>query len=31
VVRILGTLQVDVEPDYQRYLEQFPLPERAPV
>jgi alkylhydroperoxidase family enzyme len=31
VVRILGTLQIDVEPDYQRYLEQFPLPERAPV
>lgn len=26
VVRILGGLQVDVEPDYQGYLEQFPLP-----
>jgi alkylhydroperoxidase family enzyme len=27
VVRILGTLQVDVEPDYQVYLDKFPLPE----
>jgi alkylhydroperoxidase family enzyme len=26
VVRILATLQVDVEPDYQPYLDKFPLP-----
>src|SRR4029453_3578041 len=26
VVRVLATMQVDVEPDYQQYLEQFPLP-----
>ncbi len=26
VVRVLGTLQIDVEPDYQRYLDQFPFP-----
>src|SRR3954449_5825783 len=26
VVRLLGTLQIDVEPEYQRYLEQHPLP-----
>jgi alkylhydroperoxidase family enzyme len=26
VVRILATLQIDVEPGYERYLEQFPLP-----
>ena len=26
VVRVLATLQIDVEPDYQRYLERFPLP-----
>jgi alkylhydroperoxidase family enzyme len=26
VVRVLATLQIDVEPDYQPYLEQFPLP-----
>jgi alkylhydroperoxidase family enzyme len=26
VVRILGTLQIDVEPDYTQYLEAFPLP-----
>jgi alkylhydroperoxidase family enzyme len=26
VVRILGTLQIDVEPGYERYLEAFPLP-----
>ncbi|OLT15458.1 carboxymuconolactone decarboxylase [Pseudonocardia sp. CNS-139] len=25
VVRILGTLQIDVEPDYQQYLDRFPL------
>ena len=27
VVRVLATLQVDVEPDYMPYLERFPLPE----
>lgn len=26
VVRILATLQIDVEPDYQKYLDQHPLP-----
>ena len=26
VVRLLGTLQIDVEPEYQKYLEQHPLP-----
>jgi len=26
VVRVLGTLQLDVEPDYQQYLQQHPLP-----
>jgi alkylhydroperoxidase family enzyme len=26
VIRILATLQIDVEPDYERYLEEFPLP-----
>ncbi len=26
VVRVLGTLQIDVEPDYQPYLDQFPFP-----
>jgi alkylhydroperoxidase family enzyme len=26
VVRVLGTLQIDVEPDYQTYLEHYPLP-----
>ena len=26
VVRMLGTLQIDVEPDYQKYLEEHPLP-----
>ena len=26
VVRILGTFQVDVEPEYQPYLDKFPLP-----
>ncbi|HJQ59178.1 MAG TPA: carboxymuconolactone decarboxylase family protein [Vineibacter sp.] len=26
VVRVLATMQVDVEPEYQKYLEQFPLP-----
>jgi alkylhydroperoxidase family enzyme len=26
VVRLIGTLQIDVEPEYQLYLEQHPLP-----
>jgi len=26
VVRLLGTLGIDVEPDYQPYLDRFPLP-----
>lgn len=26
VVRVLGTLKIDVEPDYQPYLDRFPLP-----
>jgi alkylhydroperoxidase family enzyme len=26
VVRVLGTLQIDVEPAYQPYLDQFPFP-----
>ena len=26
VVRVLGTLQIDVEPDYMPYLERWPLP-----
>jgi alkylhydroperoxidase family enzyme len=26
VVRFLGTMQIDVEPDYQPYLDKFPLP-----
>jgi alkylhydroperoxidase family enzyme len=26
VVRMLGTLQIDVEPEYARYLEEHPLP-----
>jgi alkylhydroperoxidase family enzyme len=26
VVRLLATLQIDVEPEYQKYLEQHPLP-----
>lgn len=27
VVRVLGTLRIDVEPEYQPYLDRFPLPE----
>ena len=27
VVRVLQTLQIDVEPDYLEYLVEFPLPE----
>jgi alkylhydroperoxidase family enzyme len=26
VVRVLGTLKIDVEPDYQTYLDRYPLP-----
>jgi alkylhydroperoxidase family enzyme len=26
VVRVLATLQIDVEPEYLPYLQQFPLP-----
>lgn len=26
VVRLLATMQIDLEPDYQKYLDQFPLP-----
>ena len=26
VVRLLGTLQIDVEPEYQQYLDEHPLP-----
>jgi alkylhydroperoxidase family enzyme len=26
VVRMLGTLQIDVEPEYQKYLDEHPLP-----
>ncbi len=26
VVRLLASLEIDVEPEYQRYLEEFPLP-----
>ena len=29
VVRILGTLQIDVEPEYQKYLDEHPLPRGA--
>jgi alkylhydroperoxidase family enzyme len=29
VVRVLDTLQIDVEDDYKKFLEEFPLPERA--
>ena len=28
VVRLLASLQIDVEDDYRRYLEEFPLPAR---
>lgn len=26
VVRLLASLEIDVEPEYQRYLDEFPLP-----
>jgi alkylhydroperoxidase family enzyme len=29
VVRVLASLEIDVEPDYQKYLAQFPLPTHA--
>ena len=29
VVRVLGSLQIDVEPDYQPYLARYPLPPKA--
>jgi hypothetical protein len=29
VVRVLASLEIDVEPDYQKYLAQFPLPTTA--
>lgn len=29
VVRLLATLQIDVEPDYHRYLDRHPLPSEA--
>ena len=29
VVRYLGTMQIDVEPEYQPYLDKFPLPKKA--
>ena len=29
VVRFLGALQIDVEPEYETYLAQFPLPKKA--
>jgi alkylhydroperoxidase family enzyme len=28
VVRVLGALEIDVEPEYQSYLDRFPLPPR---
>ena len=30
VVRVLNSLEIDVEPDYLHYLEEFPLPETTP-
>ena len=29
VVRVLATLQIDVEPEYQPYLDRYPLPARS--
>lgn len=29
VVRVLGSLQIDVEPDYQPYLARYPLPPKS--
>ncbi len=31
VVRVLASLEVDVEPDYRQYLEKYPLPAGAPA
>lgn len=31
VVRVLASLEVDVEPDYQSYLEKYPLPAGTPA
>jgi NAD(P)-dependent dehydrogenase (short-subunit alcohol dehydrogenase family)/alkylhydroperoxidase family enzyme len=31
VVRVLASLEVDVEPDYQQYLDKYPLPPGAPA
>jgi len=28
VVRILATLQIDVEDEYRKYLDEFPLPDK---
>ncbi|MGE0848751.1 MAG: carboxymuconolactone decarboxylase family protein [Hyphomicrobiaceae bacterium] len=30
VVRLLGSLEIDVEPEYQPYLDEFPLPPPSP-
>jgi alkylhydroperoxidase family enzyme len=30
VVRVLATLEIDVEPDYQQYLDRYPLPPDGP-
>ena len=29
VVRVLASLEIDVEPEYQKYLDKHPLPRRA--
>lgn len=29
VVRVLGSLEIDVEPEYQKYLDKFPLPKKV--
>ena len=28
VVRVLGSLEIDVEPEYQKYLDKYPLPKK---
>ena len=30
VVRVLATLEIDVEPNYQQYLDRHPLPPNGP-
>ncbi len=30
VVRVLATLEIDVEPNYQQYLDRYPLPPNGP-